>query len=156
MQPESFGSAFGLFVALLQILERDPGASVVLLPSTHQVQDEEILTPWIHRAATLAALRPQRLFVLGIEREAGITASAYIVTGRYDNRGGFEIARLFEAPPSVVPTAKPHRASCAVEFRHRRGSGNSLPPTLQAPSARPHRARAGDCARRRTRPRVFE
>ena len=107
MQPESFGSAFGLFVALLQILERDPGASVVLLPSTHQVQDEEILTPWIHRAATLAALRPQRLFVLGIEREAGITASAYIVTGRYDNRGGFEIARLFEAPPSVVPTQNP-------------------------------------------------
>ena len=32
---------------------------------------KQILTSWIHRAATLAALRPKRLFVLGIERERG-------------------------------------------------------------------------------------
>jgi len=105
-QPESRGSAVGILLALQKILERDRDAKVVVLPATHQVRDEEILMAWIRRAATLAALRPKRLFVLGIDREAGVAARAYVVIGRYDNRGGFETARLLETPSSF-PTEKP-------------------------------------------------
>ena len=107
VQPQSFGSAFGVLAALLKILDCDPGAAVVLLPSTHRVRDEELLARWIRRAGTLAALRPQHLFVLGIERDAAVAAGAYVVAGRDDSRGGFEVVELFDAPPSIVPMQNP-------------------------------------------------
>jgi mannose-1-phosphate guanylyltransferase len=106
VQPQSFGSAFGVLAALLKILDCDPGAAVVLLPSTHRVRDEELLARWMRRAGTLAALRPQHLFVLGIERDAAVAAGAYVVAGRDDSRGGFEVVELFDAP-SIVPMQNP-------------------------------------------------
>jgi mannose-1-phosphate guanylyltransferase len=107
VQPQSFGSAFGVLAALLKILDRDPAAAVVLLPSTHRVRDEDVLARWIRRAEALAMLRPQHLFVLGIEREAAVAARSYVVAGRDDSRGGFEIVELFDAPPSMVPMQNP-------------------------------------------------
>jgi mannose-1-phosphate guanylyltransferase len=78
-----------------------------VLPATHRVQDENVLMEWIRRAATLAALRPKRLFVLGIEREAAVAARAYLVIGPYDDRGGFETVSFLEAS-SPAPSAQPN------------------------------------------------
>src|SRR5262245_29418365 len=44
VQPEDRGTATGILLALLRILERDPNARVVVLPSDHHALDEGVLT----------------------------------------------------------------------------------------------------------------
>src|SRR6185503_3918195 len=50
VQPEDRGTAIGILLALVRILERDPNARVVILPADHHVIDERALTRTLRNA----------------------------------------------------------------------------------------------------------
>ena len=58
-QPQNRGTAFGILLPLLRILERDPDATVVLLPADHYLSDEKIMAGALRRAAALALPSPR-------------------------------------------------------------------------------------------------
>ncbi len=66
VQPRNRGTAAGILMPLVEILKRDPEATVVVLPSDHQVDDEEVLTRSIQKAIARVSERPDRLVLLGI------------------------------------------------------------------------------------------
>jgi len=64
-QPVRRGTAAGVLLPLLEILHRDPGARVLLMPSDHVIDDEFVLRRVLERAALAARDRPGRVMVLG-------------------------------------------------------------------------------------------
>jgi len=52
VQPHNRGTGNGILLALLHVLERDPHAQLVLLPSDHHVCAEETLSRALRRATT--------------------------------------------------------------------------------------------------------
>ncbi len=65
-QPQNRGTAFGILLPLLRIIERDPDATVVLLPADHYLSAEKIMAASVRTllslfdgrfATTIAALR---------------------------------------------------------------------------------------------------
>lgn len=65
-QPLPRGTATGILLPLLAILERDPGARVLILPADHAVEDETVLRRALERAAWVAGERPDAPVLLGI------------------------------------------------------------------------------------------
>lgn len=78
-RPEQIGTAAGILLALLRILERDPGARVVLLPSSQQAHDEEAFRESLLNAAADVAHKPENVILLSVEPDA---AHHRIVVGR--------------------------------------------------------------------------
>jgi mannose-1-phosphate guanylyltransferase len=65
-QPLARGTAAGVLLPLLRILDREPGASVMILPADHAVDDEPILRESLRRAARVAECRSDDVVLLGI------------------------------------------------------------------------------------------
>ena len=79
VQHQNRGTAIGILLPLLQILERDPDASVVVLPSDHFVQREIVLQRSMHRAVQLSRQDGDHLILLGFTPDAPDTQLGYIV-----------------------------------------------------------------------------
>jgi len=76
VQPCNRGTALGVLLPLLVILERDPGATILCLPSDHFVREERVL----ERAfASLTAI--QSVVLLGIVPESAETGYGWILPG---------------------------------------------------------------------------
>ena len=58
VQPRNRGTGNGILFPLLNILERGPGARLLLLPSDHCLRDEGTLAQSVSAAASACALRP--------------------------------------------------------------------------------------------------
>ena len=67
VQPCNRGTAHGVLLTVLAILERDPLARIVFLPADHYVRDERGLTGSLRDAATLLSRNPEGLVLVGIE-----------------------------------------------------------------------------------------
>ena len=82
VQPENRGTANGILLALLHIMDRDPEARIVLLPSDHYFGDESVLARSL--ASALEHLRKcrQEIILLGIEPEDVDSELGYIVPGQ--------------------------------------------------------------------------
>ncbi|HYL02479.1 MAG TPA: sugar phosphate nucleotidyltransferase [Steroidobacteraceae bacterium] len=102
VQPLNRGTANGVLLPLLHILERDPQAQVVLLPSDHYVHNEPALARALRRAAVRARAEPHKVLLLGIEPEAPDPDLGYILPGTGDGADGFEVARFVEKPPAAL------------------------------------------------------
>src|SRR5258705_893463 len=78
-QPQARGTAAGLLLPLLAILERDLEAEVVVLPADHHVADELILRGAF--ATALAAVRadPRKIVLLGISPDVPDPQYGWIV-----------------------------------------------------------------------------
>jgi mannose-1-phosphate guanylyltransferase len=98
VQPENRGTANGILLPLLRIMERDPDANIVLLPSDHFIEDEITFAESLRKAVTLVDRRPDDVVVLGIEPDQPDPELGYILPTREDSGGSFRVARFIEKP----------------------------------------------------------
>ena len=137
--PEPASTTFGIIMGLLRIVQRDPAARVVVLPANHDVRNEKPLMRSLRDAAAHTIVRPDDLFILGVEPEAHDLDFPGIVVGRDDRRGAFEVEQLVEK--IVRDTASCcSRAPLAMEHRHPGGIGVGVVATDRAACTRHHRA----------------
>ena len=66
-QPRNCGTANGLLLAVLHILERDPLARILFLPADHYVLDEVSLVNALRNAVTLPTHTDGSLLLIGIK-----------------------------------------------------------------------------------------
>lgn len=84
VQPRNCGTANGILLPLLHILEQDPDARVVLLPSDHHVRDEQVLAIALRDAARELDTRCDAIVLIGIHPEEPDPELGYILPGPAD------------------------------------------------------------------------
>jgi mannose-1-phosphate guanylyltransferase len=97
VQPCNRGSAVEILLAVLTILERDPSARIVALPSQHYVDDEPALASTLLDVATPTAHTRNKLTLVGIKPEDADPELAYIVPGRWFEDGTRSVHRVVNA-----------------------------------------------------------
>jgi len=83
---------------LLRIVERDPDATVVLLPADHYLSDEKIMAGALRRAAALAHADRGSIYLLGVEPDEPDTELGYIVPASRGRDGAAGVLRFIEKP----------------------------------------------------------
>ncbi|MET0660845.1 MAG: sugar phosphate nucleotidyltransferase [Steroidobacteraceae bacterium] len=115
-QPLNRGTANGILLPLLRIIERDSAATLLILPSDHYVRDEEILTASLQSAMAELQQRSNHLVLLGITPDGADPELGYIVPDEQD-AGLIRDVREFSEKPS---------AAAALELIERGGLWNSF------------------------------
>ncbi len=99
VQPRNRGTAPGILFPLLTILERDPEARVVVLPSDHFVEKEYVMAVSLRLALEVIERDEERVVLLGITPDAPETGYGWITSKR--THGALEKAASFvEKPPA--------------------------------------------------------
>ncbi len=98
VQPKNRGTANGILFPLLTILDRDPDARIVLLPSDHHVLDENTLAESICAAASRSGPASPEIVLLGLKPREPDPELGYIVPGRDRGAGYLEVERFVEKP----------------------------------------------------------
>jgi len=98
VQPEDRGTATGILLALLRILERDPNARVVVLPSDHHVVDEGVLTRSLANAIGALLYRRTDIVLLGATPDSLDTDLGYIAPAGPPTNGLLSVAEFVEKP----------------------------------------------------------
>jgi len=99
VQPCNRGTACGILLPLMQVLARDPEATVVVLPSDHVVEDEPTLLAAINAATDHIQREPDRLVLLGFEPEGPDTGLGWITRRPVGARPVSPVSRFIEKPP---------------------------------------------------------
>ena len=102
VQPRNCGTAIGILLAVLRILERDPLARILFLPADHYVRDENALAGSLRDAANLVTRNPDALALVGIEPEEADPELGYIVPGTASADGAHNVERFVEKPDATV------------------------------------------------------
>lgn len=98
VQPVNRGTAVGILLPTLRILEREPDARLLILPSDHYVADEFVLEASMRAALEAIGCHPTGVAFLGIEAHDPDPELGYIVP-RPGMRGCLrEIHRFVEKP----------------------------------------------------------
>lgn len=97
VQPRNRGTSAGILLPLLALLERDPGARVLLLPSDHHVADEGVLASALRRALRTLEEAEAPVTLLGIGPDAPETGYGWILPA---GTGG-SIERFVEKPDAA-------------------------------------------------------
>jgi mannose-1-phosphate guanylyltransferase len=98
VQPENHGTANGILLPLMHILERDPEARLVVLPSDHYVRQEAILARALRLAVEQLRWRSNETVLLGLQPEQADPELGYILPGPDDGRGALEVLQFVEKP----------------------------------------------------------
>jgi mannose-1-phosphate guanylyltransferase len=98
VQPENRGTAVGILLALLHILERDSIARVLVLPSDHHVTDEPALSGAMARAFVRLRKEPEAMVLLGMPPDDADTELGYIVPAPGGGDGVARVANFIEKP----------------------------------------------------------
>jgi mannose-1-phosphate guanylyltransferase len=100
VQPENRGTATGLLLPLVHLVQRDPHAIVLVLPSDHFVRKKAVLIRAMHQAVRLADVDRRHVYLLGLTPEEIDPDLGYIVP-RADGAASLASpVRLFvEKPP---------------------------------------------------------
>ena len=101
VQPQNRGTAYGLLLPLLRIAERDPEATVVVLPADHYLRDEEIMVASLRRAAALAAVDRDSIYLLGVQPDEPDTELGYIVPKSRPRDTPVGVASFIEKPSAA-------------------------------------------------------
>ncbi len=101
VQPQNRGTANGILLPLLFLLERDPAARIVLLPSDHHVREEAVLARSMQRALEQVHRYSEETLLLGLEPEEADPQLGYIVPGDADARGMLRVIQFVEKPTTV-------------------------------------------------------
>jgi len=102
VQPHNRGTANGVLLCVLAILERDPLARIAFLPADHFVLDECALARALCDLAVHLKHNPDGLTLIGIEPEEADPELGYIVPGRTLSDGSRTVVRFVEKPPLRV------------------------------------------------------
>ncbi len=110
VQPRNRGTANGLLLGVLRILERDPLARIISLPADHHVLEEQSLIGSIRAAAVLLGRDPEgtlkeRLLLVGISPEKPDPGLGYIVRGASLGAGVRHVTQFVEKPTAAVARA---------------------------------------------------
>lgn len=104
VQPRNRGTANGVLLGLLHILERDADARVLLLPSDHYVADEARLARALLQVAGHQRSPRAEIVLLGLQPRSADPELGYIVPGREDGSAYREVERFVEKP--ALPLAQ--------------------------------------------------
>jgi mannose-1-phosphate guanylyltransferase len=104
VQPYHRGSAIELLLAVLTILERDPWARIVAMPSHCQVKNEAALAGALLDAGIPTAQTRNNLAVIGIKPDRPDSESGFIVPGRWFEDGTRSVLRIVK--PSGKTSAR--------------------------------------------------
>lgn len=100
-QPLNRGTAIGILLLVLHVLQRDPAAEVVLLPSDHHIDNEEIFADAIIQALNCVG---DGITLLGIEPDGPDQELGYIVCNDVAGIGHASVSHFVEKP--VLATAE--------------------------------------------------
>jgi Mannose-1-phosphate guanylyltransferase len=105
VQPADRGTAIGILLPVLAILEREPHARLLILPSDHFVADESVLASAIRTA--LDAIRHHRrgVALLGMEADEPDPELGYIVAEAAEH-AAFHAVRRFVEKPTVEEASR--------------------------------------------------
>jgi mannose-1-phosphate guanylyltransferase len=98
VQPHNRGTAHGILLPLLGIAERDPEATVVVLPADHHLRNEEVMVDSLRAAAELAHAHPDSIYLLGMEPDEADAELGYILPVSTPRRGAAAVSRFVEKP----------------------------------------------------------
>lgn len=98
VQPRNRGTGIGVLLPLLHILDRDPDANVILLPSDHYIHDEAVLGTSIQRALEHLAGDDGGIVLLGIAPDRFDSELGYIVPGKERHAGVHSVQTFIEKP----------------------------------------------------------
>lgn len=82
VQPENRGTAAGILLPLLAIAERDPEGRLLVLPSDHHVDREDVLARAMGRALEVAAEMTSSVVMLGISPDSADPDLGWIAPSR--------------------------------------------------------------------------
>jgi mannose-1-phosphate guanylyltransferase len=116
VQPQNRGTAVGILLPLLSIYLRDPGATVVVLPSDHWVEDERTLHGALEQTLLGLDTYPQKIVLLGMVPETCDPDYGWIVKTEPLAQSLYRVERFVEKPS----------ADLAAELRSRGGLLNSF------------------------------
>jgi mannose-1-phosphate guanylyltransferase len=102
VQPRNRGTANGILLATLRILERDPLARIVFLPADHHVRDEAALAGSLREAATELTRNGPELLLIGIEPEEADPELGYVVPGERCGDNVRTVVRFVEKPEAAA------------------------------------------------------
>jgi len=97
-EPNGKGTGNGILLSLLHILNRDPDASVVILPSDHYVSDEKRLRNSVRSALKQVRNGVSRIVLLGIRPDRPDPELGYILPGRVNDNGACSVLHFAEKP----------------------------------------------------------
>jgi mannose-1-phosphate guanylyltransferase len=100
VQPRNCGTANGVLLGLLRILERDPLARIVFLPADHYVHDEVSLAHSLRSAVKFVT--DEGLTLLGIEPDDIDTELGYIVPDDPLENGLRRVVQFVEKPTAAL------------------------------------------------------
>lgn len=103
VQPANRGTAPAVLLAAREVARRDPGGIVVLLPTDHFVEREDLFAESLALAVRNARAHADRMVLVGLRAAAPETSYGWIVEGPAAN-GVRPVARFVEKPDA--PTAE--------------------------------------------------
>lgn len=98
VQPQNRGTAIGMLLPLIHILERDPDARIIVLPSDHHVRDEARLARALRYAAAPPPCEWAEILLLGLEPAMADSQLGYIVPHRSAGHPHHAVERFVEKP----------------------------------------------------------
>jgi len=81
IQPQNKGTAAGILLPLLSVLERDPAACILVLPSDHYVDNEDLMMGALRRAFAVAQANTQQVILVGMDATQDAADYGWIVPG---------------------------------------------------------------------------
>lgn len=105
VQPRNRGTAVGILLPLLQILHRDPNASLMVLPSDHYVRNEGLLANSLRSAMREVECRSDRIVLLGLTPEEADPELGYIVPMGEGGSTAREVSQFIEKPSAASANA---------------------------------------------------
>jgi mannose-1-phosphate guanylyltransferase len=98
VQPANRGTANGILLPLLHVIERDSQARILVLPSDHHVRDERALSRSLSNAIEQVEARPEYSILVGIEPKEPDPELGYIVPYPSDGPGALPVKQFVEKP----------------------------------------------------------
>ena len=98
VQPEDRGTGIGILLPALAVLERDPRARLLILPSDHYVADEDVLASAICRALDAISHHRRGVALLGMEADEPDPELGYIVAEAAEHAALRDVRRFVEKP----------------------------------------------------------
>ncbi len=102
VQPRNRGTANGVLLSVLRILERDALARILFLPSDHYVKEETLLAQSLRATVALLAGDRDGVTLVGIEPDSVDTGLGYIVPGERRGDGSRRVVQFVEKPSAPL------------------------------------------------------
>jgi mannose-1-phosphate guanylyltransferase len=105
VQPRNRGTANGILLPLLQIVHRDPQATLLVLPSDHYVRNEDVLATSLSHAMALLDEHREHIILLGLTPDETDPELGYIVADGDSRFSARAVAEFVEKPDFATARA---------------------------------------------------